>query len=309
MNPLIAFNRVRGRGLRLDLARAQLVWSSWESASPGSVTGWRSIWAEIVAQGGRDPQHRVRYGWHEVPDGRMYTTNPPIGTTPKALRPAFVAPPGGLLLGVDVTACHLALAAKLSGDPGLAAVCEADDPHRALAARIAPTWEPSRARGLLKISGLAMLNGAGPDEIVDIARKHGSPISKADAAALRSSFWASFPALDRYANAFAQAISFNTPAGRHVEIPPDRRVGLTPFSWLLQAVEADGMRAAVVTAEDQPWGGLLLLAQHDGLLGEAPADTAADAAATLASILQDSFSALGFPVRVKSKVGQDWGAL
>jgi hypothetical protein len=159
-------------------------------------------------------------GLHLCPDGRSraalfpFSTktsrNAPRGrafvfTNPGWMRFLVVPPLGRALVYLDWRAQELRIAAVLSKDPALLALCEGEDPYMELVYFLgivtpnAPVEERKAARKIGKVLTLAMLYGAGISTIAGKAK-----ISRARAADLLARQRVSFPVFFAWSDNFAR---------------------------------------------------------------------------------------------------------
>jgi hypothetical protein len=159
-------------------------------------------------------------GLHLCPDGRSRATlfafstktsrNAPRGrqfvfTNPAWMRYLVVPPPGRALVYLDWSAQELRIAAILSGDPALLALCAGEDPYMELVYFLgiitpdSPEKERKAARKIGKTLTLAMLYGAGRRAVSGKAK-----ISQARAADLVARQRAAFPVFFAWSDNFAR---------------------------------------------------------------------------------------------------------
>lgn len=139
----------------------------------------------------RDPLRRVHVGYRRRESGRWYGNEIATQSITAAMR--YAPGPGFVFLDVDFRACHLHIAAQVSGDPQLAADLRAADLHAVVGASIAPGHPHARALG--KAVNFIALCGGSASTIQEQAADLGVVITLEQAEALRIAWWARYPQL------------------------------------------------------------------------------------------------------------------
>jgi len=287
-----------------------------------------SLLAEVA------PDGRIHATFHQIGarTGRLSSDRPNLHNIPvrteegMALRRAFVAAPGQMLVVADYDQIELRVIAHLSGDPGLrAAFADGRDVHRATAARVFGVPEEavspeqrSRAKmvsyGLaygMEAWGLAQRLGIGTDEASEILR----------------AYFRAFPAVEAY---MAQVVAEARRRG-YTETALGRRRALPDLTssnrGLRQAAERQAMNAAVqgLAADlfklalvrldaELPGGplavggGRLVLQVHDEVVVECPEDAVDEVEALVATIMVGVADVVGLsvPLQVGTGHGRSW---
>ena len=196
---------------------------------------------------------------HLFPFGAKTSRNTPRGraflfTNPAWMRFLIRPGKGRAVAYLDWSAQELRIAAALSRDPDLLALCERGDPYigLAIAAGLAPPGATKKhpARKIGKVLTLAMLYGAGPGLLVAM-----TGMSHAQAIALLRRQRANFPVFYAWSDTFAYrglcAAPLWSPLGWRFwpqywkdNDPPDR----TCRNFPVQSAGADVMRIATIRA-------------------------------------------------------------
>jgi len=256
------------------------------------------------------PDGRVRADWHQLSwPGRLTTRGLALQNLPRAMRPAFVPEPGYSFVLADWSACQPHILAALSGDPELLAVLQ--DPSRDLYVELGrmawPDLPDDRDAG--KGLALPLVYGAGPLKLPARAAEAGRPIPDARVfawgPALREAFDTRFPTLRAWMRKRSRVYDWNSPLGRRIVVPRERREAAKVIAGFAQSIEADALRLALATAKTQVirTGARVVLAHHDALLFECPENQAAHVAQEATRLLDAAMGQmLGGAIRVPVKV-------
>jgi DNA polymerase I len=276
---------------------------------------------------GEKPDGRVHTTFHQAvaATGRLSSSDPNLQNIPfrtpqgRAIRRAFAAPPGRLLVGADYSQIELRVMAHLSGDPALIEAFRAgEDIHASTARRIfGVTGELDPAlRARAKIVNFGVMYGMGPRSL---AQQMGIPLAEAEAF-IRDYFgvYAGVRAfLDRTLEEARERGWVQTLEGRRRYLPglasanggerslAERSAINTP----IQGTAADLMKRAMIAVERalkrQVPSARLLLQVHDELLLEAPAAEAEAVAALTRHEMQRCLT-LAVPLEVSVGLGPTW---
>ncbi len=302
---------------------------------PGLVLEWRELsklkgtyvdaLPKHVAMDGRI---HTRFDQAVAATGRLSSNDPNLQNIPvrteagRAIRKAFVAPKGRLLVSADYSQVELRLLAHLSGDEALIETFRrGDDIHRATAARIFgshPDLVSADQRRGAKTINFGILYGMGP---FALAGQLG--VTQGEAKAFIAAYFQQFPSiracLDRILAQARETGATETIFGRLRPIPgiadrnhavrsnAERMAMNAPF----QGSAADLIKKAMVDLDVRLSAELpsarMLLQVHDELVLECDEGDAARAA-DLARETMEGAASLAVPLTVETARGADWAA-
>ncbi len=266
--------------------------------------------------------------------GRMASTNPGLQNIPirtergRAIRNAFIAPPGYTLLDLDYSQIELRIAAILSKDEKLIGIFKSGrDVHREVAAAVfdvAPETVDAEMRRRAKIINFGILYGMGVN-----ALKTQLGTSMADAHRFYDDYFATFSTLAKYLEStrgFARKNGFTeTLFGRRRQFPEMK----SPLPYVraqaermainapIQGTQADIIKLAMVridemlVAENLRDETHLLLQVHDELVYEVAEERLSMLAPKIKNIMETVLSedqTEGVPIIAEMKVGKSWGS-
>jgi DNA polymerase-1 len=300
---------------------------------PGLVLEWREIsklkgtYVDALPSAiAADGRIHTRYDQAVAATGRLSSNAPNLQNIPvrteagRAIRRAFVAPAGKLLVVADYSQIELRLLAHLSGDEALLETFRrGEDIHRATAAKIFSieprAVTPSQRRGAKTIN-FGVLYGMGP---FALAAQLGVP--RAEAKDFIAAYFDRFPSiracLDSILEKARATGGTETIFGRVRPIPglhdrnhnvranAERMAMNAPF----QGSAADLIKKAMIHLDAALLRGIpearLLLSVHDELVLECPAPLAGETAA-LAKATMEGVAALAVPLTVDVGQGRNW---
>jgi DNA polymerase-1 len=276
----------------------------------------------------RDGRIHTRFDQAVAATGRLSSNDPNLQNIPvrteagRAIRRAFVAPPGRLLVAADYSQVELRLLAHLSGDAALIETFRrGEDIHRATAAkifRIDPGLvSPDQRRGAKTIN-FGILYGMGP---FALAGQLG--VTQGEAKSFIAAYFERFPkiraCLDGILAKARETGATETIFGRLRPIPgisdrnhavrsnAERMAMNAPF----QGSAADLIKKAMVALDARLAAEIpsakMLLQVHDELVLECDADDAPRVAA-LAKETMEGVASLAVPLTVETAIGVDWAA-
>jgi DNA polymerase I-like protein with 3'-5' exonuclease and polymerase domains len=246
--------------------------------------------------------------------GRLTCSEPALQGLSKKVRNVIKAPDGRVLVWADYKQIELVVAAALTGDESwLAAAREGRDLHRETAARLLgkPAGEVTDAeRAFGKTVNCAVMYGMGPATFALKAGAAGRPMTTTEAKDILSRFYADHTALRTYIDAHATATSITTLTGRVIPVKRDASPA-TRLNYAVQGSAADGFLRGLELLYDHCGGqpdAFPILAVHDCLVVEAPAESAEAVRDWLSAAMLDGMkSVLGdVPVRLDSKISPNW---
>jgi DNA polymerase-1 len=300
---------------------------------PALVLEWREIsklkgtYADALpACVAADGRIHTRYDQAVAATGRLSSNAPNLQNIPvrteagRAIRRAFVAPPGKKLVAADYSQIELRILAHLSGDEALLDVFRrGEDIHRATAAKIFdldPEKVTADQRRSAKTINFGVLYGMGP---FALAAQLGVP--RAEAKEFIAAYFDRFPKIRSCLDAILEKAratgGTETIFGRVRPIPglndrnhnvranAERMAMNAPF----QGSAADLIKKAMLAldaalAKELP-GARLLLQVHDELVLEAP-EALAEKAAALARRTMEGAALLAVPLTVDVGTGLNW---
>ena len=267
--------------------------------------------------------------------GRFASQNPNLQNIPirsdrgRAIRDAFTAPKGSVLLGFDYSQIELRLAAILSGDQVMCDIFKSGrDVHQEVAARVFGVDSDKVDREMrrhAKIINFGILYGMGVN-----ALKTQLGTTTSEAHKFHDDYFNTFTRLAEYleeVRGFARKYGYTeTLFGRRREFPGIKSA--LPFiraqaeraaiNAPIQGAEADVVKLAMVRIhsmlekEDIKKDVHLLLQVHDELIFEVKEDLAAEFAPKIRTILEsvmDGKETHGVPIIAEPKIGPNWGEM
>jgi len=281
---------------------------------------------------------RVHASFHQAgtSTGRLSSSDPNLQNIPirtevgRAIRRAFVADEGNVLIGADYSQIELRILAHLSEDPGLiAAFQRGDDIHRAVAAEVfgvAPDQVTDDQRSSAKMVNFGIIYGITP---YGLARRLGQGTEVEFAKRIITDYKARFAGIDRF---LAQCVMLaetkgyaQTMMGRRRRIPeiaarhPQQRAlgERLAINSVVQGSAADLIKKAMIEihaalpgAFPDPSGRTrslvrMLLQIHDELVFEAPRALAEKAQALIVEHMERAYP-LKVPLVAESAFGPRW---
>ena len=258
--------------------------------------------------------------------GRLSSSDPNLQNIPvrtergEAIRRAFVAPPGAVLLTADYSQIELRLLAHLSGDPAfVAAFGQGGDIHRQTAAVIFGVPQEqvtAEMRARAKTINFATIYGQGP---FALARQLG--ITQDEARAFIQEYFRRFAGvrawLDRTVAEARERGYVETLFGRRRYVPElkDKNFNIRAFGERtatnspLQGSAADLIKIAMIrihaALREQHLATRMVLQVHDELVFEVPsAET--ETASTLVKRHMEEAAKLSVPLVVSVGIGSNW---
>lgn len=301
-----------------------------------AVMRWRTLdtlintWTEVLVRSVNPQTGRIHPVLQQTASvsGRLISTAPDLQRTPirtpefRAVREAFVAAEGCVLMSADWSQIELRLLAHLSGDPTMTGAFRSDaDLHRATAAALfdvpveAVTLEQ---RNVGKTVNFATVYGQGPTalaEQLDVPHRR--------AKAFIDGFFAAYPGVARWRDeivARAHMDGFVTTIGGRRRFVPelstrtwsDRAAGeRIAMNTPIQGSTADLCKSAMLAIHgrlgERGYGARMILQIHDELLFEVPRAEVDDTVALVREIMQTHWT-LAVPLKVDVGVGPSWAA-
>jgi DNA polymerase-1 len=265
--------------------------------------------------------------------GRMASEKPGLQNIPirtergRAIRHAFIAPKGSVILALDYSQVELRIAAILSGDEKLIDIFKSGrDVHREVAAAVfgvAPGEVDAEMRRRAKIINFGILYGMGVN-----ALKTQLGTSQAEAHQFYDDYFATFDTLAKYLEStkgFARKNGFTeTLFGRRRQFPEMK----SPLPYVraqaermainapIQGTQADIIKLAMVRIDEllakNGWqdDAHLLLQVHDELVFEIAEAKLSELAKEIKGIMESVMPASetkGVPILAEMKSGASWG--
>jgi DNA polymerase-1 len=271
---------------------------------------------------------RIHTSYHQAvaATGRLSSSDPNLQNIPirtpegRRIRQAFVAPPGCRLIAADYSQIELRIMAHLSGDQGLMEAFRDDqDIHRATAAEVfgvgldAVTTEQRRSAKAINFGLIYGMSAYGLGRQLGIGRQ--------EAQAYVDRYFDRYPGVKAYmerTRASAREQGYvSTVFGRRLYLPEinarnvQRRqyAERSAINAPMQGTAADIIKRAMLEAdraiEAGRLAGHLIMQVHDELVLEVPEAAVAEAAETLASVMEAA-AELAVPLRVDVGIGANW---
>ena len=284
-----------------------------------------------------DAEHRLHAEFLQTgtTTGRMASQNPNLQNIPihsergRAIRHAFVAPEGFLLVGLDYSQIELRLAAILSGDEKLCAIFRSGrDVHQEVAAQVfhvAAEDVDAEMRRRAKVINFGILYGMG---INALRTQLGT--TTAETHAFYEEYFGQFKTLSEYLEStkgFARTHGYTeTLFGRRRQFPEMKsslpyvraQAERMAINAPLQGTQADIIKLAMVRIdrmleeEGASEDAHLLLQVHDELIYEIRADRADALGDKIKSVMESVLpleETRGVPIIATMKSGSDWGLM
>ncbi|KND51196.1 MAG: DNA polymerase I [Parcubacteria bacterium C7867-001] len=286
----------------------------------------------LMDKEGRIHPHFIQTG---AVTGRMATTNPSVQNIPirsdrgKAIRNAFVAPKGSVLIALDYSQIELRLAAILSGDEKLCDIFRSGrDVHKEVAAavfKVEPDKVDYEMRRRAKIINFGILYGMG---VNSLRASLGS--STAEAHKFYDDYFGTFTTLSAYLEStkgFARKHGYTeTIFGRRRQFPEMKsslpyvraQAERMAINAPLQGTQSDIIKLAMVRIEEMlRKEGVrekvhLLLQVHDELVFEVEESIVGSIAPKIKEVMESILpleEAHNVPVIAEGKTGKNWGQL
>ena len=267
--------------------------------------------------------------------GRMASQNPNLQNIPlhsergRAIRHAFVAPPGFTLVALDYSQIELRLAAILSGDEKLCAIFKnGGDVHERVAAmvfRVAPEKVDQEMRRRAKVINFGILYGMGVNAL---RAQLGS--TTAEAHQYLEEYFSTFTTLAEYlerTRGFARKHGYTeTLFGRRRQFPEMKsslpyvraQAERMAINAPLQGTQADIIKLAMVRVDEMlvkegaREDAYLLLQVHDELVYEIRSSRADELGGHIKKIMESVLPAeetRGVPILAVMKSGPNWGSM
>ncbi len=289
----------------------------------------RSTYTEKLPAMIKPASGRVHTSYHQAvaATGRLSSSDPNLQNIPvrseegRAIRVAFIAPPGWVIVSADYSQIELRIMAHLSGDAGLReAFRRGEDIHRATAAEVfglAPEAVGADQRRAAKAINFGLIYGM---SAFGLARQLG--IGRGEAQAYMNRYFERYPGVRVYMERIREQAQrqgyVETLFGRRLYLPEirardaARRAGAerAAVNAPMQGTAADIIKRAMIavdawlqTREDDAH---LIMQVHDELVLEVRLDALQAVRAGLTERMQDA-AALDVPLLVEAGHGANWG--
>jgi DNA polymerase I len=261
--------------------------------------------------------------------GRLSSSEPNLQNIParekwsKAIRGAFEAEPGYLLVGADYSQIELRVMAHVSGDESLVSAFEnGEDVHRATASAVygvEPEAVTSDMRRQAKVFNFGLMYGMSAYGLSQSLN-----ITPAEAAEFIDTYFKKFPGVTRYMEKMKVSARekgyVETELGRRRYVPEilseNRNLAQSgermAINMPIQGLAADIMKLSMLhVAELLPTYGdavRMLLQVHDELIFEVKDDVAEAFSKELKRAMESAYT-LRVPLIVETAIGKDWGSL
>lgn len=282
-----------------------------------------------------DAEHRLHAEFLQTgtTTGRMASQNPNLQNIPlhsvrgQAIRHAFVAPPGFMLVSLDYSQIELRLAAILSGDEKLCAIFRSGrDVHQEVAARVFhvdPDAVDAEMRRRAKVINFGILYGMGVN-----ALRAQLGTTTAEAHQFLEEYFSTFKTLAEYLEStrgFARKNGYTeTLFGRRRQFPEMKstlpyvraQAERMAINAPLQGTQADIIKLAMVRVDEMlekesaSADAYLLLQVHDELVYEIRETRVSDLSKKIKEIMESILAdkeTYEVPIIATMKSGRDWG--
>ncbi len=261
--------------------------------------------------------------------GRLSSSDPNLQNIPvrgdwgKRIRQAFVAPPGTQLLAGDYSQIDLRVLAHFSQDPHLlGAFHRNEDVHAATASEVfgvTPDRVTADMRRVAKTINFGVIYG-----MSEYGLEQATGLSREEAARFIAAYFEKYSRTAEYLEATKQRARdlgyVETILGRRRYIPEinasNRQVREAAermaINMPVQGTSADIVKVAMIPLhrelESRGLGSRLVLQVHDELIFEVPRGEETEMTRLVGEIMSHSLE-LRVPLRVETKVGQNWGEM
>ncbi len=289
----------------------------------------RSTYTEKLPAMIKPASGRVHTSYHQAvaATGRLSSSDPNLQNIPvrseegRAIRTAFIAPPGWVIVSADYSQIELRIMAHLSGDAGLReAFRRGEDIHRATAAEVfglAPEVVDAERRRAAKAINFGLIYGM---SAFGLARQLG--ISRGEAQAYMNRYFERYPGVRAYMERIREQAQrqgyVETLFSRRLYLPEirardaARRAGAerAAVNAPMQGTAADIIKRAMIAVD--AWlltradDAHLIMQVHDELVLEVRLDALQAVRAGLIERMQDA-AALDVPLLVEAGHGANWG--
>ncbi len=289
----------------------------------------RSTYTEKLPAMIKPASGRVHTSYHQAvaATGRLSSSDPNLQNIPvrseegRAIRTAFIAPPGWVIVSADYSQIELRIMAHLSGDAGLReAFRRGEDIHRATAAEVfglAPEAVDAERRRAAKAINFGLIYGM---SAFGLARQLG--IGRGEAQAYMNRYFERYPGVRAYMERIREQAQrqgyVETLFGRRLYLPEirardaARRAGAerAAVNAPMQGTAADIIKRAMIAVDAwlQTRGddAHLIMQVHDELVLEVRLDALEAVRAGLVARMQDAVR-LDVPLQVEAGHGANWG--
>ncbi len=290
---------------------------------------------------GQDGRLHTRFLSAGSTTGRMASEDPNLQNIPihtplgRAIRNAFVAEKGKVLLGFDYSQIELRIAAILSRDPKFIAIFKAGgDVHTAVASEVfgVPLEKVDKdLRRKAKVINFGILYGMGVNSLRGALSEGGVPVLREEAAEFLNQYFQRFSALAAYLEAtkerareqgFTETLfgrrryfeAINSPLP-YIRAAAERQATNAPVQGTATAdiIKLAMVRVdALLKAEKLQKSTALILQVHDELVYEVKENLVAALAPRIKEIMESVLTldqSQGVPIVADASVGQNWGEM
>jgi DNA polymerase-1 len=266
--------------------------------------------------------------------GRISSSDPNLQNIPirteqgRRVRDAFIAAPGNMLIGADYSQIELRVLAHISGDPGLLqAFHEGQDIHASTAAIVygIPIEQVTlEQRNFAKRVNFGLLYGMGAFRL---ARE--SDLTLSEAGEFVTAYFERFPRVRGYFEETKRSaaekgyVETLLKRRRYFSVLQSHDTSRTTqlsrraaereaINMPIQGTAADIIKIAMIRLQaalgEHGLRGQMILQVHDELVLEAPKDEAEETARLVSEIMENAYP-LDAPLRVDTRIGDNWGEL
>jgi DNA polymerase I-like protein with 3'-5' exonuclease and polymerase domains len=253
--------------------------------------------------------------------GRMSARKPNTQQIPRAIRRAFVAPAGYVVISIDFSQLEICLGADVADDAAMRAAVESGDVYRAMAASIfgcAVEEVTDDQRATMKIFMLGSQYGGGANVLRKSMRKNGRSLSWTEAEDLLAAFHQAFAdlnAMRERAHCVAesaaqkrQCLAIELGTGMQRCYWPNELAGNSLLATRVSGLAAVGLKVGLLLAKDAGLDRYLTNAVHDELVLVCPQEEAQQCTASLMQCMVEGMRrvAPGARIVAESHSGPSW---
>ena len=260
---------------------------------------------------------RIHADWKQLgaSSGRMACRAPNLQNVPRtpAYRACFRAPDGRVLIKADYSQIELRIAAELADERRMLEAYRNGEDLHTLTARLVLGQEPTKeARQAAKALNFGLLYGMGAEGLMrQAATQYGVQWTLNQATGFRDAFFSAYPGLRAWHRGIGGANETRTVCGRRRLLHGTDARFTNRVNTPVQRTGADGMKAALALLwqrRDRCPDAFPVLAEHDEIVMEAPADQAEQVVAHLEACMRDGMAEFleRVPIVVETRIAPTW---
>jgi DNA polymerase-1 len=262
---------------------------------------------------------RIHPNWRQIgaATGRMACAGPNLQSLPRdpAYRACFRPEPGHVFVKADYSQIEIRIAAQVAREPRMRqAFLENEDLHVLVATQMKGQGKPggvtAEERQLAKAVNFGLLYGMGAKRLAEYAKSsYGAELSLSQAKAYKATYFSTFPGIRRWHRTQGEIAETRTVLGRRRAFPPHGYFNAR-LNASIQGTGADGLKLALVKMLESrdDIDAFPVLAIHDEIIVEAPAEKAREAEEWLVRCMREAMEEYlkEVPVMVDAEVRRTW---